>query len=148
MPSHVLMEVERKPDTGVVPGPIRREIGHDRGKTVLRDVLIEHDEIVENTHHWPLGNDRGFLMDRHARRAVDDVLQQDSSLLLRERDPRRGHHNQERESRNRQARCRCHVFLPGIRASRGFSRLPRTLRRCRIPVHQSHVRHAGVGTVG
>jgi hypothetical protein len=33
-------------------------------------VLVERDEVVEHSHHRPLGVDRNLFMDRHARRAV------------------------------------------------------------------------------
>ena len=57
----------------LVPRPARCQIGDDRREAVLLHMLVEHDEVVEHPHHWPLGKDGGFLQHRHARRAVDAV---------------------------------------------------------------------------
>jgi hypothetical protein len=47
----------------LVPYPAGRQIGHDRLQTVLRRMLVEHDQVVEHTHHWSLGENRHFLHD-------------------------------------------------------------------------------------
>ena len=41
-------------------------------------------EVVHHRHHRPLGDDRRLLVDRHAGRAVDDVLPKDAALFLGE----------------------------------------------------------------
>src|SRR6267143_4833042 len=38
----------------LVPGPVGGEVGHDRLRTGLRNVLLVHDEVVEDPHHRPL----------------------------------------------------------------------------------------------
>ncbi len=101
-----------QPGAVLVPRPVAGKVRHDRGEAILRDVLVEHDEVVEHPHHRPFGNDRRFLVDRHARWAVDDVLFEDPTVLLRDRGAGCGHHGQEGEKRGHQARCRCHFFLP------------------------------------
>src|SRR6516225_1345017 len=45
-------------------------------------MLVEQDEVVHHRHHRALSHDGGFLVDRHAGRAVDDVLLEDATLLL------------------------------------------------------------------
>ena len=56
---------QRKCQGGAVfaPGPARSEIGDNRRKTVLSDMLVKHDEVVEHAHHRDAGDDRRFLVD-------------------------------------------------------------------------------------
>ena len=35
----------------LVPGPTCRQVRHDRAQTVLRHVLVEHDQIIEYARH-------------------------------------------------------------------------------------------------
>src|SRR5271154_6365952 len=59
--------------------------GTNRLQAVLWHMLIVHDKIVEDAHHWPFGEDRRFLVDRHACRAVGRIHFQDVAGLLRDR---------------------------------------------------------------
>jgi len=61
-----------------------REIGDDRAEAVLRHVLIEHDQIVEDAHHRAECRDRRLLVDRHAGRAGAHRYPQNATRLLRE----------------------------------------------------------------
>src|SRR5437764_1966537 len=56
---------QRKCQDGAVfaQRPARSEIGHNRRKTVLSDMLVKHDEVVEHAHHRDAGDDRRFLVD-------------------------------------------------------------------------------------
>jgi hypothetical protein len=58
------------------------EIRHDRLQAALRHVLLVHDNIVEDPHHWAFGCDRRFLVDRHARRAVEKIEFQNATRFL------------------------------------------------------------------
>ena len=65
--------------------PALGQIGDDRGKIVLRYVLVKHHEIVEDPHHRPEHRDRQFLVDRHAGRAGDQRHSQCAARFLGER---------------------------------------------------------------
>src|SRR6266478_9149939 len=56
----------------LVPRPALGEIGPDRLEGILRNMLIEEDEVVENGHHRGDGDASRLLVYRHARRAVAD----------------------------------------------------------------------------
>jgi hypothetical protein len=72
----------------IAPRPALGQIGDDRAEAVLRHVLVEHDQIVEDGHDRHHRRDRHLLEDRHARRAVAMIEPQNAALLLRLR--RRG----------------------------------------------------------
>src|SRR5262249_61370638 len=55
-----------------------------RFQPVLRDVLIEHYQVVVDAHQRPLAPGRRLLVDVQARRAVGAVYSEDASTLLRE----------------------------------------------------------------
>ena len=61
------------------------ELGDDRLHAVLRNVLIEDHEIVEDPHHRHDDADRPLLVDRHAGRAVAMIDPQCPALLLGQR---------------------------------------------------------------
>src|SRR5262245_426438 len=64
--------VQTKSERGsvLVPRPALGEIRPDRLEGVLRDMLIEEDEVVENRHHRGDGDARRLFVYRHARRAI------------------------------------------------------------------------------
>ena len=84
VPFDALTQAEGQRSPGLVPRPVAGEIGDDRGKAVLRHVLVEENEIVEDAHQRSAGRDRRFLVDRHARRAGEIGHLQNAALLLRE----------------------------------------------------------------
>jgi hypothetical protein len=60
----------------------------------VRNVLLIHDEIVEDPHHRPFGGDRRLLVDRHARGAVPKIDLENAALPLCKRRPGDQHRNQ------------------------------------------------------
>ncbi len=70
MPFDALAQFENQRRAILAPRPLDGEIGDNCFEPVLRNMLIEHHEIVEHRHHRPLGDDRRLLVDRHAGRAV------------------------------------------------------------------------------
>ena len=105
MPFDPLTQMEDQLGAVLVPRPVGGELGHDVGEAVLRDVLVEQHEVVEHRHHRPLGDDGRFLVDRHAGRAVDHVLPENTALLLGEC-LSAGHR------RDQSSRCRERANLP------------------------------------
>jgi hypothetical protein len=93
MPFDTLAQMKGQPDTVLVPRPIGGKVGHDRAEVVLRDVLVEYDEVIEHPHHRPFGHNRCLLVDRRARWAVDDVFFENPAGLLRNRRVDCGHHS-------------------------------------------------------
>src|SRR5262245_51636368 len=73
VPGDALAQWKSQLGSILVPRPTGGEIRHHRLQRVLRHILLEDDEVVEYAHHRPLGEDRRFLVDRHARRAVETV---------------------------------------------------------------------------
>ena len=73
MPFDAFAQPERQLGLVLVPGPLAGEVRHDRLHAALRNVLLVQDKIVEDPHRRPLAGGRRFLMDRHARRAVEKV---------------------------------------------------------------------------
>src|SRR6202008_2848006 len=65
-----------------IPAPPCRQIRDDRLRAVLRHLLVEHHQIVEDPHHWAVYGERRFLEHRHAGRAVKMTRVQDAALLL------------------------------------------------------------------
>ena len=70
VPFDAVAQLEGQLGAVLVPCPARGELGHDRLHAVLRNVLVENDEIVEDAHHRHDDADRPLLVDRHAGRAV------------------------------------------------------------------------------
>jgi hypothetical protein len=89
MPFDTLAQREGQLRRVLAPRPARCQIRHNRIEAVLRDVLIEDDEIVEHAHYRDTDGDRRFLVDRHARGAVATGHLQNAARLLGEcrRDP-------------------------------------------------------------
>ena len=85
MPFDALAQFDGQRRAGLVPAPARRQFRPDRVEAVLRDLLIEHDEVVEHRHHRPFGDDRRFLVDRHAGRAVAVRHTENAAVFLRRR---------------------------------------------------------------
>src|SRR6516165_4223615 len=54
VPSDTLTQRKGQLGSVLAPRPASSEIRNDRIETVLFDVLIEHHEIIEDTHHRPL----------------------------------------------------------------------------------------------
>jgi len=44
-----------------IPTPLCRQIRDDRLRAVLRHLLLEYHQIVEDPHHWPVDGERRFL---------------------------------------------------------------------------------------
>ena len=91
MPLDALAQAKGQPGAVVAPGPIGRQIGHDRLKAGLLHALVEEHQIVEHAHHRPDGKGGGFFEDGHAGRAVGRVDLQGAPGLLRQ-DGARGSH--------------------------------------------------------
>ncbi len=107
MPFDALAQAEGQPRFVLVPRPFASEVGDDRIDAGLRDMLVIHDQIVEDSHHRPLSGDGGFLMDRHAGGAVEKIHLQHAARFLRDR--RAG--DDQRPDRDKQAHNPLH--LPG-----------------------------------
>src|SRR5271165_7576951 len=58
VPFDVLTQAEGQRGPGLVPRPVAGKIGRDRGEAVLRDVLVEENEVVEDAHQRGPGRDR------------------------------------------------------------------------------------------
>src|ERR1700724_2724355 len=84
------------------------------------DVLVEHHEVVEHRHHRAFRDDRRFLEDRHARRAVAMGYLEDAAGFLRNDRARTQRERQRCEHRRQTPRDsstgRPHCWFP--RASR------------------------------
>jgi hypothetical protein len=74
-----------------IPTPLCRQIRDDRLRAVLRHLLVEHHQIVEDPHHWPVDGERRLLEHRHAGRAVEMTRMQDAARFLRDGWGSRGH---------------------------------------------------------
>ena len=83
VPFDALVQPETQLGFGRIPRPLGRQIRHDRSKSRLCHVLIEHDEIVEETHRRPESRVGYFFMERQAGRAVEMVHSKHATRLLR-----------------------------------------------------------------
>ena len=81
MPFDALPQLEGQLLVVAAPGPALREIGDDRIHAVLRHVLLEHDEIVENRHEGNVDRIGRALVDRGAARAVAVIHPEDAALF-------------------------------------------------------------------
>src|SRR5258707_13480767 len=60
--------------TFVAEGPMMGVFNNlDRVEAVLLHLLVEHDEIIGQSHSWPLRSERAFLVVRHPRRPLAGV---------------------------------------------------------------------------
>src|ERR1700730_1555374 len=84
MPFDSLAQGEGQPRPVLIPFPSAGQVGHDRFQAVLRDVLIEQDQVVVDAHQRPLAPGRRLLVDVQARRAIGAVYSKDAPTLLRE----------------------------------------------------------------
>src|SRR3954451_6611751 len=84
MPFDALAQFKRQVFAVLAPRPAFAKVGNDRLQASLRHVLLIHDKIVEDAHHWPLACNRRLLMDRHAGWAVEKIQLEDATRLLRE----------------------------------------------------------------
>ncbi len=82
MPAHSLAQAEGQFFPVFAPRPAAREIGNDRIQAVLRNLLIEQHEIVEDRHHRRDHRNCHFLQDRHAGRTVAVRHVEDAARLL------------------------------------------------------------------
>ena len=82
VPAYPVAEMKRQLRHIGVPRPFRGQIGNDRIQPVLRNILLEYDEIVEHGHHRILGRVERLLMNRHAGGAVVLINSQHAPLLL------------------------------------------------------------------
>src|SRR5260370_21076100 len=77
-------------------------------------MLVEHDEVVEHSHHRPLGKDGRLLVDRHARRAVGTVHFQNAALLLGACRLGGEHRNEQRARRRESSQIPLHLRVPPL----------------------------------
>ena len=89
VPFDALAQFERQGSAGLVPRPGAGKIRDDRLHAALRHALVVHHKVVEDPHHRPLARDGGFLVDRHAGRAVEEENLEDAARFLRGRRTRR-----------------------------------------------------------
>ena len=81
MPFDALAQLEGQLLVVGAPGPALGEIRHDRIDAVLRHVLLEHDEIVENRHEGNVDRIGRALVDRGAARAVAVIHPENAALF-------------------------------------------------------------------
>ena len=81
MPFDALLQLEGELLVVAAPGPAFRQIGNDQLHAVLRNVLLEDDEIVENRHERNVDRVGRAFMDRGAARAVAVIDPEDPALL-------------------------------------------------------------------
>src|SRR5215471_4470048 len=122
MPAHALAQPERQLGTVLAPRPLRREVGQDRLHCVLRHMLVEQDQIVEDRHHRRNGRDCHFLECGHARRAVAMGDMEHAARLLGERASRPGYGDQQRTRRRCGTKLERHVSCLPLIAAHDFSR--------------------------
>src|SRR6266853_853525 len=84
VPLDAFAQLEAELGAVLAPCPARGELRHDRCQAVLRDMLVEQNEVVEYPHHRHHYADRPFFVDRHAGGAVAVIDTQDPALLLRQ----------------------------------------------------------------
>ena len=82
VPFDPLTQRESQLGAFLVCGPTDGQIRDDRPHAVLRDVLVVHDEIIEDPHHRSDCRGRRFLEERHARRAVEMGSFKDATRFL------------------------------------------------------------------
>src|SRR4029077_6658844 len=66
----------------LAPRPARSQIRDDRAEAVLRDMLVEHDQIVEHAHYRTESDDRRLPVKRHAGEARTQRYSEDAAGLL------------------------------------------------------------------
>ena len=71
----------------------------------LRHVLVVHHEVVEHAHHRALAGDGALLVDRHGRRAVEEIDLHHAAGLLCRRDSWRRHESQQQDVPARRTAC-------------------------------------------
>src|SRR5262252_7130266 len=114
MPLDPLVQRKSQFITFLAPAPLGGEFGYDRIGSVLRLVLLEHDEIVEYAHRRPVYRGRRLLKHRHARGTVEMADFENAALLLRRCGPNR----QQKRARGREhAEIALHRHLPPVRGA-------------------------------
>ena len=114
VPSDILAQTKGQRGLVFVPRPSDGEIGHDRAESVLRYMLIEEDEVVEDPHHRSCRRPGRLLVGRHARRAVAVGYSQNASRFLSECRNGDGHGNQQCPDRCEGAKTSFHRPLPAL----------------------------------
>ena len=96
MPFDVLAQLEGQGLAVSAPGPALGELRPQCIEAVLRNVLVEDDEVVEDGHEGNVDRISRSLMDRGAARAVAVIDPQNAALLgfARERRIRNRQHSQ------------------------------------------------------
>src|SRR5256885_2127163 len=87
---------------------------------VLRYILLVDDQIIEDSHHRPLGDNCRFLVDRHARRAIGVVHPENAPLRLSERRLEGAPSNEEPADGDKCTQVVRHLSLP-VRPLAGFA---------------------------
>ena len=82
MPLDALAELEAQRLLVRAPSPTLGEIRDDGIHAVLRHVLLEDDEVVENRHEGDVDRIGRTLMDRGASGTVPVIHPQDAALFL------------------------------------------------------------------
>ena len=83
VPLDALPQFERQLLAVLAPGPAFGEVGADRLRAVLRDLLVVHDQVVENAHARPQRRAGRLLVQRQARRVVEKRDLQNTAGFLR-----------------------------------------------------------------
>src|SRR5207237_5276944 len=83
VPFDALAQRQGQLPTVLAPRPARRQVRHDRLQAGLRDILLVHDEVVEDAHRRLQCRARRFFEDRHRGRAVEMREAQRAARLLR-----------------------------------------------------------------
>ena len=151
VPLDALPQFERQLLAVLAPGPALGEVGADRLRAVLRDLLVVHDQVVENAHARPQRRAGRLLVQRQARRVVEKRDLQNTAGFLRRGRPRTERKQQRarnrepaqyplhdvssrcsRESHDRRSRGEAvSIVKATIGSATGRARDPRTDSRCR-----------------
>src|SRR5215813_728195 len=96
----------------LTPRPTRGQVRHNRLQAGLRYILLIHDQIVKDVHHWLFGSTRRFLEDRHAGRAVKVRESENTSLFLGKRRITTRQRDQHSADSRQSSNLRKHSFYP------------------------------------
>src|SRR5580692_10549080 len=112
MPFDALAQGEGKPGAVLVPFPPAGQVGHDRFQAVLRDVLIEQDQVVVYAHQRALAPGCRLLVDAQAWRAVGAVYSEGAPTLLPESATPGADRDQHSDNGGKQMAIARHFRLP------------------------------------
>jgi len=75
-------------------------------------VLIEHDQIIEHCHRYPLGKNVCSFEHRHARRVIPDIHLENATVLLGERGAEPGEYREQRTGYDDHPQLPPHSCIP------------------------------------